>query len=148
MIKIPTKLFQLLVDLMQASVEGEPESKHGNKVNFTHSGELYTGVFNSQATEQAFKKGILNHEFSEDGEDAISINDRDSFISSFAAGALEASRGNGLYYADYASNQLGFVAGYQHYQERQKKKSPDYVYEDGYYCHGFECVDTGEVFRQ
>lgn len=148
MIKIPTKLFQLLVDLMEAQVEGHPVSPYGHNVEFTHSGELYTGSFNKQAAEQAVKKGLLNFEMSEDGQQALSINERDSFISSFAAGALEAGRGNSLYYADYASHQLGFVAGYQHYQERQKKRGNDYSYEDGYYCHGFECVDTGEVFRQ
>lgn len=148
MIKIPTKLFNLIVDLMEASVEGHPTSQYGTKLEFTHSGELYTGHFNHQVAAQAAKKGLFEFQTAEDGQDALIINERDSFISSFAAGALEASRGNSLYYADYAAHQLGFVAGYQHYQEREKSKRQEYNYSEGYYCHGFECEDTSEVFCQ
>lgn len=148
MIKIPKKLFELVVDLMEAQTEGHPVSEFGHKVSFSYEGDLYTGHFNSQAASQGEKLGLFTLTADETGQPSLLIHDRDSFITSFAAGALEASRGNDIYYADYASSQFGFTAGYQHYQNRQSKKHCDYEYALGYYCHGFECIDTGEVFRQ
>lgn len=148
MIKIPKKLFDLVVDLMEAQVEGHPVSEFGHKISFTYEGDVYTGHFNDQAAKQGEKLGLFKLTTDEAGQPALLINDRDSFLTSFAAGALEASRGNGIYYADYASSQFGFTAGYQHFEARSGKSKVEYEYELGYYCHGFECIDTSEIFTQ
>lgn len=148
MVAIPKKLFALIIDLMEAHVEGHPLRAGGHPFTYHPEQECYLGAFNPSQIEALVKKGLLNIVTAEDGSEAIAFPDRDSFIVSFAAGALDASRGNDPYYADYASNPFGFTAGYQHFIERKRAKTPAYVYSDGYYCHGFKCEDTDEVYLQ
>ena len=72
------------------------------------------------------------------------INNRDDFLSSFAAGISEAKNGNDQSYADYNANPFAFSVGYEHFHQIAKKKRQLV----GYICHGFERDDTGLVHQQ
>ncbi len=146
--KIPKKMFQLITSMMEANVVGHTTSSEGSIMTYDPESELYTGHFDAKVVELLEKKGLLELTHSDDGELAIRINEHSPFLTSFSAGALEHKRGNDIYYADYSSHPFAFVAGYQHSLERKKLKAIPYCYDEGRYCHGFECEDTGEVFTQ
>ena len=72
------------------------------------------------------------------------INNRDDFLSSFAAGVREAKNGSDQAYADYNANPFAFSVGYEHFHQIAKKKRQIH----GYICHGFEREDTGLIHQQ
>jgi hypothetical protein len=74
----------------------------------------------------------------------ILINNRDDFLSSFAAGVREAKNGSNQSYADYNANPFAFSIGYEHLHQISNKKRQLI----GYICHGFERDDIGLVHLQ
>jgi hypothetical protein len=133
---ISKKVRELFVSLMEAADD--------SPVSYDIETEQYSGFFNNSVVDKYIDLGAL--ELVEGGEGSITIllNNRDDFLSSFAAGAREASNGSDQSYADYNANPFSFSFGYEHFHQIAKKKRPV----NGYICHGFENSDTGLIHQQ
>ena len=132
---ISKKVRELFVSLMEANDD--------SPVSYDNETEQYSGSFNSVVVDKYIELGAL--ELVESGiEITILINNRDDFLSSFAAGVREAKNGSDQSYADYNANPFAFSIGYEHFYQVAKKKRPV----NGYICHGFEREDTGLVHQQ
>jgi len=132
---ISKKVRELFVSLMEAT-EASP-------VLYDVETEQYSGNFNSTVVDKYIGLGAL--ELVEGVNDiTILINNRDDFLSSFAAGAREAKNGSDQSYADYNANPFAFSVGHEHFHQISKKKRQV----SGYICHGFERDDTGIIHQQ
>jgi len=132
---ISKKVRELFVSLMEAT--------DVSPVSYDIETEQYSGAFNASVVDKYIELGAL--ELVEGaGDIIILINNRDDFLSSFAAGAREASLGSDQSYADYNANPFAFSVGYEHFHQIAKKKRPVC----GYICHGFEREDTGLIHLQ
>jgi hypothetical protein len=129
------KVRELFVSLMEATV--------ASPVSYDVETEQYSGNFNGAVVDKYIELGALALV---DAGSCITIliNNRDDFLSSFAAGAREAMLGSDQSYADYNANPFAFSVGYEHFHQISKKKRPvsDYI------CHGFEREDTGLIHQQ
>jgi len=132
---ISKKVRELFVSLMEAS-EDSP-------VSYDVETEQYSGYFNNTVVDKYIDLGALELVDS-NGEVCLLINNRDDFLSSFAAGVREAKNGSDQSYADYNANPFAFSIGYEHYFHLAKKKRPNI----DYICHGFERLDTGLIHHQ
>jgi len=134
---ISKKVRELFVSLMEAT-------KTDSVILYDVETEQYSGVFNSTVVDKYIELGAL--EFVESADDAfvILLNNRDDFLSSFAAGVKEAKQGNDQSYADYNANPFAFSVGYEHFHQMNKKKRQleDYI------CHGFLNDNTGLIHEQ
>ena len=133
---ISKKVRELFVSLMEASDD--------SPVSYDVETEQYSGFFNSAVVDKYIELGALEFVDGESGKTTILINNRDDFLSSFAAGAREANNGSDQSYADYNANPFAFSVGYEHFYQIAKKKRPV----SGYLCHGFEREDTGLIHQQ
>jgi len=133
---ISKKVRELFVSLMEAS-EDSP-------VSYDVETEQYSGFFNNTVVDKYIDLGALELVESGSGTTTILINNRDDFLSSFAAGAREANNGSDQSYADYNANPFAFSIGYEHFHQLAKKKRPV----NGYICHGFENQYTGLIHQQ
>ncbi len=132
---ISKKVRELFVSLMEANDD--------SPVSYNIETEQYSGSFNRVVVDKYIELGAL--ELVDAGvEVTILINNRDDFLSSFAAGVREAKNGSDQSYADYNANPFAFSIGYEHFHQVAKKKQPVSVY----ICHGFEREDTGLVHQQ
>jgi len=132
---ISKKVRELFVSLMEAT--------DASPVSYDIETEQYSGSFNATVVDKYIELGALELV---DGVGSITIllNNRDDFLSSFAAGAREAKLGSDQSYADYNANPFAFSVGYEHFHQLAKKKRPV----SGYICHGFEIEDTGLIHQQ
>ena len=119
-------------------------SDNNSAVSFDNETEHYTGYFNESVVNKFINEGVLELVHSNDSETCLIMNNRDDFLSGFAAGVNEARLGRDQYYADYNANPFAFSVGYEHYQQYKKKKYHD----SSYFCHGFECQVSGELMQQ
>ena len=133
---ISKKVRELFVSLMEAS-EDSP-------VSYDVETEQYNGCFNSVVVDKYIDLGALELVDLGEGPTTIILNNRDDFLSSFAAGAREAKNGSDQSYADYNANPFAFSVGYEHFHQITKKKRQI----SGYICHGFENSDTGVIHQQ
>ena len=133
---ISKKVRELFVSLMEAA--------DGSPVSYDIETELYSGCFNSVVVNKYIELGALECVEGTNEVMTILINNRDDFLSSFAAGAREAMNGSDQSYADYNANPFAFSVGYEHFHQIAKKKRPI----SGYVCHGFEREDTGLIHLQ
>jgi len=103
-------------------------------VIYNRETETYSGVFTAKVVDKFINEGALELVSNEQGVTTIILNGRDDFLSSFSAGANEASLGRDQYYADYNANPFAFSVGFETFLTIKKKKmlSVDYV------CHGIE----------
>jgi len=113
-------------------------------VSYDVESEQYTGYFNAAVVDKYIEMGALELVGNEEGIITILINNRDDFLSSFAAGVREAKNGSDQSYADYNANPFAFSIGFEQYQYLNKK--PRQLI--GYICHGFERDDNGLVHIQ
>ncbi len=106
--------------------------------------EQYSGFFNSVVVNKYLDLGAI--ELVEESNNGITIilNNRDDFLSSFAAGIREASLDNDQSYADYNANPFAFSIGFEHFHQMNKKKR----LLQNYICHGFEHPETGLTHQQ
>jgi hypothetical protein len=132
---ISKKVRELFVSLMEANDD--------SPVSYDVETEQYSGSFNATVVDKYIELGALELVDAGSGI-TILINNRDDFLSSFAAGAREAKNGSDQSYADYNANPFAFSIGYEHFHQVAKKKRPV----SGYICHGFEREDTGLVHQQ
>ncbi|NQZ88179.1 MAG: hypothetical protein HRU38_02915 [Saccharospirillaceae bacterium] len=132
---ISKKVRELFVSLMEATDD--------SPVSYDVESEQYSGAFNSAVVNKYIELGALELVEAQSGI-TILINNRDDFLSSFAAGAREAKNGSDQSYADYNANPFAFSIGFEHFHQIAKKKRPI----SGYICHGFEREDTGSVHQQ
>jgi len=132
---ISKKVRELFASLMEAG-EDSP-------VSYDVETEQYSGYFNNTVVDKYIDLGALELVDS-NGEVCLLINNRDDFLSSFAAGVREAKNGSDQSYADYNANPFAFSIGYEHYFHLAKKKRPNI----DYICHGFERLDTGLIHHQ
>jgi len=132
---ISKKVRELFVSLMEATDD--------SPVSYDVETEQYSGAFNSAVVNKYIELGALELVEAHNGI-TILINNRDDFLSSFAAGAREAKNGSDQSYADYNANPFAFSIGFEHFHQIAKKKRPT----SGYVCHGFEREDTGSVHQQ
>lgn len=133
---ISKKVRELFVSLMEASDD--------SPVSYDVETEQYSGFFNSTVVDKYIELGALEFVEGGSGTTTILINNRDDFLSSFAAGAREANNGSDQSYADYNANPFAFSVGYEHFYQIAKKKRPV----SGYLCHGFEREDNGLIHQQ
>ncbi len=133
---ISKKVRELFVSLMEAA-DNAP-------VSYDNETEQYTGYFNANVVDKYIDLGALELVEGMDDSITILINNRDDFLSSFAAGVREAQNGADQSYADYNANPFAFSVGYEHYHQLTKKKRQL----QSYICHGFENTDTGLVHAQ
>ena len=133
---ISKKVRELFVSLMEAA-DNAP-------VSYDNETEQYTGYFNASVVDKYIDLGALELVEGMDDSITILINNRDDFLSSFAAGVREAQNGADQSYADYNANPFAFSVGYEHYHQLTKKKRQL----QSYICHGFENTDTGLVHAQ
>lgn len=133
---ISKKVRELFVSLMEAS--------NDSAVSYDIETEQYSGFFNNTVVDKYIELGALELVEGGTGATTILINNRDDFLSSFAAGAREAKNGADQSYADYNANPFAFSVGYEHFHQIAKKKRPV----SGYICHGFENDETGLVHQQ
>ena len=133
---ISKKVRELFVSLMEAD-EDTPVSYHVET-------EQYCGFFNEAVVDKYIELGALTLVEGGTGSITLLLNNRDDFLSSFAAGIREANNGNDQSYADYNANPFAFSIGYEHCHQIAKKKrpNPDYI------CHGFERADSGLIHEQ
>jgi hypothetical protein len=110
-----------------------------------YSGADITG--NQAVLEQLSRTGIVRLHGDED-DFTVELVDRADFLAGWFDGARAASRGEGTDYSSYSSMPVAFVAGHQHWHEQQKPTAIQYKEEFQRRCHGFPCVDTGEIWRQ
>ena len=132
---ISKKVRELFVSLMEATDD--------SPVSYDVESEQYSGAFNGAVIDKYIELGALELVEAKSGI-TILINNRDDFLSSFAAGAREAKNGSDQSYADYNANPFAFSIGFEHFHQIAKKKRPI----SGYICHGFEREDTGSVHQQ
>lgn len=139
---IPKKQREFFVSLMEATNNGD------TPVIYEAEKDAYHGEFNSVVVDKLKDLGAILVVEGALGKTVL-INEREDFLSGFAAGALAARNGDDQYMCDYQSNPYSFSCGYEHYQHRQKKcqKTP-YKDATGYVCHGFISIDTDLVHRQ
>ncbi len=133
---ISKKVRELFVSLMEA---GDDTS-----VTYNSETEQYSGFFNANVVDKYIDLGALELVDSNAGEITLIINNREDFLSGFAAGVREAKNGADQSYADYNANPFAFSLGYEHYHQLAKKKRQLI----GYVCHGFENTDTGLIHSQ
>ncbi|MBL4765704.1 MAG: hypothetical protein JKX67_10580 [Colwellia sp.] len=133
---ISKKVRELFVSLMEAADD--------SPVSYDVETEQYSGCFNNVVVDKYIELGALELVEGGSGTTTILINNRDDFLSSFAAGAREANNGSDQSYADYNANPFAFSVGYEHFQKIAKKKRSV----SGYICHGFENQDTGLIHQQ
>jgi len=133
---ISKKVRELFVSLMEAT--------DGAIVSYDIETEQYSGYFNSSVVDKYIELGALELVEGGNGLTIILLNNRDDFLSSFAAGVREAGNGADQAYADYNANPFAFSVGYEHFHQISKKKRQleDYI------CHGFENTETGLIHRQ
>jgi len=132
---ISKKVRELFVSLMEAT--------DVSLVSYDNETEQYSGNFNETVVDKYIELGAL--ELVEGlGTITILINNRDDFLSSFAAGVREAQNGSDQSYADYNANPFAFSVGYEHFHQNAKRKRAhlDYI------CHGFERADNGLIHHQ
>lgn len=133
---ISKKVRELFVSLMEASDDAA--------VSYDIETEQYSGYFNNTVVDKYIELGALELVEGGTGATTILINNRDDFLSSFAAGVREAKNGADQSYADYNANPFAFSVGYEHFHQVAKKKRAVV----GYVCHGFENDETGLVHQQ
>ncbi|TWX67926.1 hypothetical protein ESZ36_11615 [Colwellia demingiae] len=133
---ISKKVRELFVSLMEAADDAP--------VSYDVETEQYSGYFNNAVVDKYIDLGALELVEGGSGSTTILINNRDDFLSSFAAGIREAKNGSDQSYADYNANPFAFSVGYEHFHQISKKKRQL----DGYVCHGFENDDTGLIHQQ
>ena len=133
---ISKKVRELFVALMEADDD--------SPVSYDVETEQYSGFFNSAVVDKYIELGALELVDGGSGSITILLNNRDDFLSSFAAGAREANNGSDQSYADYNANPFAFSVGYEHFHQIAKKKRQL----SGYICHGFEREDTGLIHQQ
>jgi hypothetical protein len=133
---ISKKVRELFVSLMEACDD--------SAVSYDIETEQYSGYFNNTVVDKYIELGALELVEGGTGATTILINNRDDFLSSFAAGVREAKNGADQSYADYNANPFAFSVGYEHFHQIAKKKRAVV----GYVCHGFENDDTGLVHQQ
>lgn len=133
---ISKKVRELFVSLMEATDD--------SAVIYDVETEQYSGFFNASVVDKYIDLGAL--ELVESATDTITIliNNRDDFLSSFAAGVREAQNGADQSYADYNANPFAFSVGYEHYHQLAKKRRQL----ENYICHGFENTKTGLIHAQ
>ena len=132
---ISKKVRELFVSLMEAA--------DNSPVSYDIETEQYSGFFNSAVVDKYIELGALELVEGDNGT-TILLNNRDDFLSSFAAGIREAKHGSDQSYADYNANPFAFSVGYEHFHQLSKKKRQI----SGYICHGFEREDTGLIHQQ
>ncbi len=133
---ISKKVRELFVSLMEATDD--------SAVSYDNETEQYSGYFNSAVVDKYIDLGALELVEGSTGTTIILLNNRDDFLSSFAAGVREAKNGADQSYADYNANPFAFSVGFEHFHQMAKKKRLLV----GYICHGFENDDTGLVHQQ
>jgi hypothetical protein len=133
---ISKKVRELFVALMEASDD--------SSVSYDVETEQYSGIFNSAVVDKYVEFGALELVKGSSSSTIILINNRDDFLSSFAAGVREAKNGSDQAYADYNANPFAFSVGYEHFHQMAKKKRQIV----GYLCHGFDIDDTGSIHQQ
>ncbi len=133
---ISKKVRELFVSLMEAT--------NDSAVTYDVETEQYSGFFNNTVVDKYIELGAIELVESNSGATVILLNNRDDFLSSFAAGVREAQNGNDQSYADYNANPFAFSIGYEHFHHMTKKKRRL----SGYICHGFENDETGLVHQQ
>jgi hypothetical protein len=133
---ISKKVRELFVSLMEAT--------EGSAVSYDVETEQYSGFFNNAVVNKYIELGALELVEGGSGMTVILINNRDDFLSSFAAGIREAKNGSDQSYADYNANPFAFSVGYEHLHQISKKKRQLI----GYICHGFENDETGLIHQQ
>lgn len=133
---ISKKVRELFVSLMEASDD--------TPVFYDNETEQYTGYFNNAVVDKYIALGAIELVEQNNGEATILINNRDDFLSSFAAGVKEAKNGSDQSYADYNANPFAFSVGYEHFLQIVNKKRllGDYI------CHGFELGESDSIHRQ
>jgi len=140
---ISKKVRELFVSLMEAAADAP--------VCYEVETEQYRGYFNSSVVDKYIELGALDlvddgieGDVESNGSICLLINNRDDFLSSFAAGIREAKNGSDQSYADYNANPFAFSVGYEHFYQLAKKKRPNH----DYICHGVERADTGLIHQQ
>jgi hypothetical protein len=133
---ISKKVRELFVSLMEACDDAA--------VSYDIETEQYSGYFNNSVVDKYIELGALELVEGGTGATTILINNRDDFLSSFAAGVREAKNGADQSYADYNANPFAFSVGHEHFHQVAKKKR----HISGYICHGFENDETGLVHQQ
>lgn len=133
---ISKKVRELFVSLMEAT--------NDSAVTYDVETEQYSGFFNNTVVDKYIELGAIELVESNTGATVILLNNRDDFLSSFAAGVREAQNGNDQSYADYNANPFAFSIGYEHFHQMAKKKRRL----SGYICHGFENDEAGLVHQQ
>jgi hypothetical protein len=133
---ISKKVRELFVSLMEAG--------NDTPVTYDRETEQYSGFFNASVVDKYIDLGALELVDNNTGTTTLIINNREDFLSGFAAGVREAKNGADQSYADYNANPFAFSLGYEHYHQLAKKKRQLI----GYACHGFENTDTGSIYSQ
>ena len=133
---ISKKVRELFVSLMEATDD--------SAVIYDVETEQYSGFFNNTVVDKYIELGALELVESDTGATIILLNNRDDFLSSFAAGVREAKNGADQSYADYNANPFAFSVGFEHFHHIAKKKRQLV----GYICHGFENDETGLIHTQ
>lgn len=133
---ISKKVRELFVSLMEAT--------DNSSVSYDIESEQYSGYFNSAVVNKYIELGALELVENSNDYTTILLNNRDDFLSSFAAGVREAKNGADQAYADYNANPFAFSVGYEHFHHISKKKRQLITY----ICHGFENNETGLVHHQ
>jgi len=133
---ISKKVKELFVSLMEASDD--------SPVSYDVETDQYSGFFNNAVVDKYIALGAIELVDGGEGSITILLNNRDDFLSSFAAGAREAKNGSDQSYADYNANPFEFSVGYEHFHQISKKKRKI----TGYVCHGFEREDTSLIHQQ
>lgn len=148
MLKVSKQQYQLIVAIASA-IPCELNPPAGTPALVDSSGFYYgDGItMYERAIVQLFKARILDCHGDED-DYTVKLVDREGFLLSFKAGAREAANGNGIGYIDYSDCPMAFTAGYQHWENRQKKNTRPYSEADFDVCHGFVSADTGNEWLQ
>ena len=133
---ISKKVRELFVSLMEATDD--------SAVIYDGETEQYSGFLNNTVVDKYIELGALELVESDTGATIILLNNRDDFLSSFAAGVREAKNGADQSYADYNANPFAFSVGFEHFHHIAKKKRQLV----GYICHGFENDETGLIHTQ
>ena len=120
------------------------EAANDSSIAYDVETEQYSGFFSRAVVDKYIDLGALTLVEEGEGSMIILLNNRDDFLSSFAAGAREAKNGSDQSYADYNANPFAFSIGYEHFDQIAKKKRKVI----GYICHGFERDDTGLIHQQ
>jgi hypothetical protein len=146
MSQIPKKQLKLIIALMEA-LPSDMDSPPAYNCLYDGFEDLYSGPYCEQTAAKLEQQGHALIITKAD-EQYIRLNRRDDFLVSFAAGVLEAQRGNSIDYAEYSNHPFAFCCGYTHALNKQKSQMPNYNLSKQFVCHGFECEDTSEVYSQ